>query len=120
MNNPVADQFLKSFFDKELYFLADKTAQSKIWSGANGDHFGVSLMLFSEAWLTITERRRECKLREDQFQMVQKLYDMIRLFQLNHVPPETSGEYQSLLSNPEWHVIQKYAKEVYDKIARVI
>lgn len=108
-----ADMFLKTFFEYEMHFLTDRAA----WEKASGRHFVECIMLFSEAWSTIVESRREYKLTDRQFQMIDKLYDMIKAFEIA-IPdfPERNSEYRALWQNPDWKKLQEYAKEVHRAI----
>lgn len=110
------DIFLKSFFDIELYFFAHKEEQIKSWSRATGNQFMTSIMLYAEAWCTIKDNRKECKLTDSQLKMIDKIYEMLTAYQAAYDFPERPPEYRALLSNPDWQKIQKYAHEVYNRL----
>lgn len=108
-----ADDFLRTFFELELTWIADKPS----WFNAKGDHFVTTIMLYTEAWFTIVRNRKECLLTDQQINRVHKLYDMLAAFQVA-IPdfPERPSEYRALCDNPDWKKIQQYAKELYDSI----
>lgn len=112
----MSKEFLKNFFNTEIYFLGNKTMQEKNWSNAQGEKFGECLMLTYQAWDVIKEHRKNYDLTDSQFKKTQTLFDMIEEFQLKINYPTKPTEYLSLLGNPEWVKIRKYAAEVYETI----
>jgi len=114
------NKFLKSFFNTELYFLADRSAQEQCWSTASGDKFGTTMMLYSLAWETIKENRGKFTFSDQHFAMTQKLDDMLQDFLKKNLFPMRPIEYCVLLNNPDWRKIQVYAKQIYDVINPVI
>jgi hypothetical protein len=111
------NEFLKSFFDIEIYFLSSATLQSKAWGNAKGDEqFGSCLLRSFESWATIMEHKENFKLSIFQFNQIQKLFDMLETFQMTNEFPTTPNEYLALLRHPEWKKIQEYAQNIYKTI----
>jgi len=110
------DMFLENFFNVEIYFFSSKTVQHEKWGHAYGEKFGTRLHLYFEAWEVISKHREKFRLTSSQLDQLQKLYDMVYAFQLAHDYPTQPRAYQVLLSNPEWHKIQRYAGQLYNTI----
>lgn len=113
-------EFLRTFFDDEIYFLASKSLQHQIWGGAKGDQFGMRLSLSLEAWNTILEHRKKFNLTSYQIDQIQKLFDMLEDFQVSYPFPSEPREYQALLTNPAWVKIQQYADQLYQRVGKTI
>lgn len=109
--------FLKTFFELELYWLSSRTYQMSEWLNTPGDWCSECLMLYSEAWSAISESRKEFSLSTSEFDMFDKLYEMVKSFE-RYIPefPVRLSQYHSLLNDPEWRKLQKYAKEIHDRI----
>jgi hypothetical protein len=116
MSQEQADEFLRSFFNNELLFIASKSFQRQAWANASGDQFTVVMVLYAEAWFTLVKNRRECKLIGPEFQMLTNLHEMLEGFQIDHKFPTKPHEYQALMNHPDWTRIQQYAKDIYDRI----
>jgi len=116
MSQESADNFLRSFIENELFFIADRSLQQRKWFGASGDQFRLAMILYAEAWLTLVKNRRECKLIGPEFQMLTNLHEMLQGFQIDHNFPSKPIEYHALLTHPDWIRIQRYAKDIYDRI----
>ena len=110
------DEYLKTFFEVELSFIADPTLQRKSWENAQGEKFGECLMITYQSWSVIQENRNKFKLTDLQYMQTQKLFDMIETFQATINYPTTPSEYSALLNNSEWKNIQRYALETYNCI----
>lgn len=111
------DRYLKTFLNIELYFLASPALQQEEWASADSDDaFGTCLLLSFESWSVIVDHRKQFKLTDLQFESMKKLFSMLREFQIAYDYPTKPSEYRSLLNHPEWQKIQKYAKELYDRI----
>lgn len=108
------DYYLKTFFEIELSWVADRAYQLRTWTGPDAeDKFVTAVyLLFVETWVTINDNRKEFKLSDYQFDMINKIYEMVRAF----VFIDKSPDFSSVVYNPEWIKIQSYAKEVYDKL----
>lgn len=119
MNN--YDEFLKSFFNYEIYFLSNSSLQMQTWGRAQGEsHFGGHLLCTFESWATIVEYKSRFKLSTFQFENIQKLIDMLESFQKTIDYPTKPSEYLALLNNSEWKEIQHYAGHLYRTIGQQI
>lgn len=111
------DEFLKSFFDQDIYFLGSRSLQQKAWQYAVGDaQFGSCLLRSFEDWDTILEHRENFKLSVMQIKQIQQLFDMLDIFQDTNDFPNTPSEYLAILRNPDWVKIQNYALNLYNSI----
>jgi hypothetical protein len=110
------DQYLKTFFEIELDFIADADAQHKSWGKGGGEKFGECLMITCQSWSVIQENRNKFRLSNSQYNQIQKLFDMIEAFQDTIDYPSTPSEYAVLLNHPEWKKIQRYTQDIKRQI----
>jgi hypothetical protein len=111
------NEFLKSFFNIEIYFLGHKSVQSEAWNDAQGEvPFATCILGSFESWSTIVENRKNFKLSESQFNQIQKLFDMLEIFLKTNNYPTRPREYHDLQSHNEWKKIQEYALSLYKNI----
>ncbi|MBA2367989.1 MAG: hypothetical protein H0V82_03075 [Candidatus Protochlamydia sp.] len=112
-----SDEFLKSFFDQDIYFLGSRSLQQSAWQYAQGDlQFGSCLLRSFEDWSTILEHREEFNLSDKQIKQIQQLFDMLDYFQETNDFPNTPSQYHALLQNSEWIKIQNYAHHLYTSV----
>ncbi len=114
------DEYLRTFFDGEIYFLASPDLQRETWQNAQGEQFAIRLLISFESWTVIKNNRNKFKLSVHQFAQTEKLFEMLETFQAAHDYPINPRQYASLLTNPEWKKIQKYAMEIYNSISSSI
>jgi hypothetical protein len=55
-------EYLQTFFEIELEWIADPVWQHKSWSDIDGEMFGDFLMTIYESWSVIKDHRQEAKL----------------------------------------------------------
>jgi hypothetical protein len=108
------DEFLKRFFNTEIYFLSNPSLQYKTWVNAIGEeHFGGFLLRFFESWETIVENQQNFNIPMSLFNNIQKLCNMLDSFQKTINYPTTPSEYLALINNPKWKEVQDYAQHLY-------
>lgn len=109
------DEFLKSFFNTEIYFLSNRSMQLQAWEGVNGDgYFAGFLVRFFERWATIVEYKEKFNFKNFQYNDIQKLVDRLENFQKKINYPTNSSEYLALIDNSEWQKIRMYADALYN------
>jgi hypothetical protein len=109
------DEYLKSFFTNEIYFLSSPELQREAWKDARGEKFGVCLLVSFESWSNIVKHRKNFKISDYQFEQIKKLFDMLESFQADIDYPINPSQYRDLLENPHWKKIQRYALELYKR-----
>lgn len=112
------EEYLRTFFTNEISFLADPDQQANAWVLAHGDQFAIKLLVTLESWSAIKDNRAKFKLSDAQFNSIQKLFTMIETFQEAQDYPTSPNQYATLLSNPDWKNIQRYAKELKASFAK--
>ena len=81
MSNTNFDEYLKTFFENELYFLSSPDLQQKAWNGVRGEQFAISLLVFFESWSVIEKNRDKFKISNSLFMEIKQLFEMIKAFQ---------------------------------------
>ncbi|MBA2367697.1 MAG: hypothetical protein H0V82_01575 [Candidatus Protochlamydia sp.] len=113
----MSNEYLRTFFEIEIDFIADADTQQKSWGNAHGEKFGVFMMILYNSWSVIKENQKKYNLSDLQFNKIQKLFNMLDSFEANlENYPTTPSGYWNLLINPEWKKIQRYALEIQGQI----
>ncbi len=109
--------FLKTFLNIELYFFCDRSRQEKAWANAYNDQpYGISFLLFFEAWSVVLEDPNQCGLSKHHVDRIQKLKCMLETFYYGRPLPTRPHEYREIMNHNDWRAIQRYARELHDTI----
>lgn len=111
---------LKSFLDQEVLFFADPEWQKEEWQGGYGELYAARIVRFNCAWNTVWDHRQYLSIGDHRLTLIKELKTMLLHSHKIVGFPEKPKEYFLLLNHPEWKKIQRYAKDVYNKIAPML
>jgi len=112
-------EYLKRFFNEQIFFLGNEELQYNAWNNATGTLFGLQMGLAYADWVAIRDYNENFNLKTAQLKILKNLFDMIDEFIWKEdypFNPSTPKEHRALFHNPEWKKIQRYARQVYRDI----
>lgn len=111
-NEMITDRNLQNLIDT-IIDIADPDYQYRIWVkglGPEVDSFAETMCYFFDELEFVLPNYKKYEISEKQYQLLIDLRDAVKAFS-DEVPGMADPEIE-ILPNPEWHKIQKLAKEV--------
>lgn len=108
----------------EISRISNKEYQERFWVRQKlGDNFMETTMAFNQNVKTVLKAKDtgRVKMTKRQYEMLQKLYNMINDFEANPDTPLDPGygeNDEEIVANPCWDKIRNYAKDVYAELIK--